>query len=475
MTARDDNAAAPFLFLGSQTPLDPHSGTVASRFGDAPAEVVRAMRTGNLMIDAPAEKAMVQTWRVLANVLQILQRQGLGPQSLVHQRFFLRDIRDLSAVLRAMALMLPEGCPSTTIVEADGPGVDPMYALHADFVVLAPGGSLVREDISIPALDACTAPFPVATRAGSYIFTTPIAGVDLATGAPVTRFDQLDAGDRELAGSADTGLGEALAAQQVQAFRHIDAILRSQGSSLAWQIRQNGWLRIPMRDFGPASAVRARLFSGANAAAFTSLTVSALRDERALFEYGAIALVPPRRPDDVQRSVPAEAHGIASYYVGAVAAGPYVFTAGEVPVDATVPRVIESFADVGGDAWRVHDSRIGGDSTILAQAHYVYQALARCLESFGASMVDVVHQTVYLVDCNDCPAVERVASGYFGAELPPTTVVPITSTSPYAQSRLEVELIADSSGRAVREGAAQRRTMNSRRSSNINQTEYDPR
>jgi len=313
--------------------------------------------------------------------------------------------------------------------------------VHADFVAVADDSKLVPRNVSLPALNALTAPYPLATRAGPYVFTTPIAGVDVRSGVPLRRIAELPVEEQALADPPYSVLGEEAAVQQVVAFRHIEAVLRAQGSSLAWQVRQNGWMQLPMRDFGPASRMRARLFAG-RAAALTSVQVRGIRNPGALFEYGVFAVVPGADDDAPVRELPSHAHGMADYYVGAVRAGAYVLTAGEVPVDVARPGPIRGFGDLEAALRALAASRVDACGPVLAQATYVYAKLADALRSVGADMQDVVHQTVYVTDARDCAAIERVATLYFGADLPATTVVPIVGTSPYAESRLEIELVA---------------------------------
>jgi enamine deaminase RidA (YjgF/YER057c/UK114 family) len=181
--------------------------------------------------------------------------------------------------------------------------------------------------------------------------------------------------------------------------------------------------------------VRRRLFSGDNTGPFTSLTVSGLRSADALFEYGVIALVPGER--EWQRTLRNPPHGIASYYVAAVRAGPLVVSAGEVPVDAAAASAVTTLPPGASSHGRIDASGVA-----LAQAFDVYGKLERALADYGAAMADVVHQTLYVIDGADVAAIERVAALTFGHTLPPTTVVPILSTSPFRESSLEIEVIA---------------------------------
>jgi len=432
--------AGQFLFLGSQTPTDLETGKLVKGFKDLPQEAHRQLSIGLLLIDVPDERILCQTWCIFRNLKNLLAQQGLSFDNIVHQRFFLKDMKDLPGLERVILIFMPNERPSTTIIEATNAGVNEEITVQADFIILTGEGGIKRQNISISGLDHLTAPYPLGTRAGQYIFTTPVPGVDPETGKLVTRVAELKKEEQELAEPPYTPKGEALAAQQLMTFRHIRHILESQGSSLAWQLRQNGWLRIPMREFGPVAKVRKRLFSGENAGPFTSLTVSGVRREDAFFEYSVIALVPPKGPNDHKREILMATHGIASYYVGALKSGPYVVTAGEVPVDTKVPCIVNKFSDLKGEESFLDYGRVHEAKSIMAEAYFVYRELKSCMAIHGSSMENVVHQTVYMANPADYPALERIATLFYGSELPPTTLIPILGTSPFAEAKLEIEV-----------------------------------
>ena len=60
------------------------------------------------------------------------------------------------------------------IIEATGHGVNDEISVQADFVVIDGATGIRRENISVPELDHLTSPYPLATRAGQFVFTTPL-------------------------------------------------------------------------------------------------------------------------------------------------------------------------------------------------------------------------------------------------------------------------------------------------------------
>ena len=435
--------AGAFIFLGSQTPTDLSTGRLVLGLRDLPPEVKSQFATGIILTDAPDDRILAQAWRIFTNVEQMLRDLGSTLDSIVHQRIFLREMRDLPSVERVLRSFMPSDWPSTAVIGATSDGVDPTIQIQADFVVLAPGSGLQRESVKLPELDHLAAPYPLATRAGRYIFTTPLAGVNPQTGELVQRLSELTDEERAFTEPPYSPDQEAAVAQHMMLFRHIGAILRSLGGTLQGQVRMNGWLRIPFQEFGPLAKVRRRMFSGPGMQVpATSFPMSGLRTKDALFEWQTIALLPATSADDPRKSITMAQHPLAPYQVPALLAGPYLFTAGEVAIDTSVPCVVSRCADLPGDARFMLYGRIHAEHPIMAQTLFVYEKLRSYLEAYGLGMDRALQQTVYMVNPADYPLVERVASLFFGAKLPPTTIVPIRGVSPFREALLEIEITA---------------------------------
>ena len=435
--------AGPFIFLGSQTPMDLETGKLVKGFKDIPEEARRQFAFGVVLVDVPKERALAQTWRIYQNIKDILAEQGSSLDNIVHQRIFLKDMRDITSVERVILHFMPSERPSTTIVGATHPGVNEEIAVQVDIIALAGKEGIKRENISVSGLDHLAAPYPLATKAGQYIFTTPLAGVDPETGRLVNRLEELSAEDRELAEHPYDAKEEAAMAQHLTIFRHVRRILETQGAPLESIIHNNGWLRIPMRDFPPLAKVRRKLFArpgGANPC--TSFPMSGIRRGDALFEYEVIALTPPKTPGEYRKEILMDTHPLTGYYVAALKAGPFVFTAGEVALDTTVPTHINDFSCLKDEGYFLPYGRVHEEKPIMAQAWYVYQLLKSYTETNRSSMENVVHQTVFMANPADYPALERVATLFYGSKLPPTSLVPILTTSPFEEATLEIEVVA---------------------------------
>ncbi len=119
-----------------------------------------------------------------------------------------------------------------------------------------------------------------------------------------------------------------------------------------------------------------------------------------------------------------------------------VLTAGEVAIDTSVPRLVNGFDQLVGEGRGLAFGRIHEDKPIMAESWCIYSKLKNYIEASGATMGDVVHQSVYMVHPSEFPALERIAALFFGAKLPPTTLVPVLGATPYRDATLEIEIVA---------------------------------
>lgn len=107
-------------------------------------------------------------------------------------------------------------------------------------------------------------------------------------------------------------------------------------------------------------------------------------------------------------------------YSQAIAAGPFVFTAGQIALD---PATMEL---VGTDA--------------AQQTERVFENLRAVLEAAGSGLERVVKTTVFLADMADFAAMNTVYARYFGAHKPARSTVQAAALPKGA--RVEIEAIA---------------------------------
>jgi enamine deaminase RidA (YjgF/YER057c/UK114 family) len=141
----------------------------------------------------------------------------------------------------------------------------------------------------------------------------------------------------------------------------------------------------------------------------------------------------------------------SSYYSQAVAAGPYLFLAGQMPVETGTGRFIRGYADIPEEGRFLATGRSHSDTRngpIAAQTWFEYDHVRRVLEALGASMGDVLNLTVYLQDLRDLPTFYRVHQRFFPAEGPAMTVTEFAEVG-HGGTLVEIEVTALLPGRGL--------------------------
>ncbi len=107
-------------------------------------------------------------------------------------------------------------------------------------------------------------------------------------------------------------------------------------------------------------------------------------------------------------------------YAQAIAAGGFLFTAGQIPLDPATMKLVP------------------GD--IAAQTARVLDNLDAILRGAGATLRDVVKTTVFLADLSDFAAMNGVYAERFGAHRPARSTVQVAGLP--AGARIEIEVVA---------------------------------
>ena len=107
-------------------------------------------------------------------------------------------------------------------------------------------------------------------------------------------------------------------------------------------------------------------------------------------------------------------------YSQGIAAGGFLFTAGQVPLDPVTMKLVE------------------GD--IAAQTSRVLESLSAILAASGCSLSSVVKTTVFLAEMGDFAEMNRVYAERFGAHRPARSTVQVAKLP--AGARIEIEVIA---------------------------------
>ncbi len=426
-----------FVFAGGMTPHDPLTGVLTRDMTAMPSDARTTMRTGVYFVDSQLERIKSQAWQVVKNLKQALRQMGSAPEQLLHLRVFLRDIRDEPAVLDVLQKVLGD-LPSGEIIQSWNPGAPESFDIQLDAIALT--GQSQRTNISMPALDRLSAPFALATRGGDLLFSSCVAGLNLERDELATRLTELPTSSRAIAEKALGPLTrrvESYLSQQLKIWEHFHAVLKNQSIPETNILLNFMWVRRSMREMADGYTNRLLLQATGSKHCLTTFPTAGLRFPEALVEGRIVAVYPDaKRP----KTIKIGDHGMSGSYVGAVQGGGLIFTSGEVPVQTEAGHPIRSAIDLDDDMRGFEVGRFHREAPIMAQADYVLRKLKATLAHYGVSFRDVVHQTLYLTNPEDFPALERIASLHFGPTLPPTTIVPIHRPSNAPESRLEYEV-----------------------------------
>ena len=107
-------------------------------------------------------------------------------------------------------------------------------------------------------------------------------------------------------------------------------------------------------------------------------------------------------------------------YAQGIAAGGFLFTAGQVPLDPATMKLVE------------------GD--VALQTSRVFDNLEAILRGAGCGLADVVKATVFLTDLGEFPKMNEVFAARFGAHRPARSTVQVSRLPAGAQ--VEIDLIA---------------------------------
>lgn len=123
-----------------------------------------------------------------------------------------------------------------------------------------------------------------------------------------------------------------------------------------------------------------------------------------------------------------KAHAAAAHFSHVIGAGPFLFVAGQIPVDTSQPGspLVRGYADIPEQGrflsvGRSHEDARNGP--IAAQTWFTYDLIRKHLEGAGSSMDRIMNLVVYLQDMRDFPTFHRVHEHFFPGDAPALTVI----------------------------------------------------
>jgi 2-iminobutanoate/2-iminopropanoate deaminase len=278
--------------------------------------------------------------------------------------------------------------------------------------------------------------WPVAVRAGQFLFLSGQVPIDRVSGRLVAGYGDLPPQGRWPASGSllVDALEEPMAAQVWWLYDRIGRTLEQLGSSAPAILLLSGWVS-DFRQWPVMNRIRAGTFGPDRYPACTTFQVPWVGADGAVAAFETLALA-----DGPLRKEPLGSSRQVGAYLPGSKVGSLLFLAGEVPADPERGLIVRGYADLDADGRALATGQIGADGwegRIRAQAWFVYQRIARLLADSGSSLQRVVKQNVYLRDPRDYPAFEGISRQVFGDALPATSVVTVDE---YGHRDFDVEV-----------------------------------
>ena len=146
-------------------------------------------------------------------------------------------------------------------------------------------------------------------------------------------------------------------------------------------------------------------------------------------------------------------HTAAATFSHIIGAGPYLFVAGQIPIDTSKPGapLVRNYDDIPEQGrflrvGRSHEDTRNGP--IAAQTWFTYDLIRQHLEAAGSSLGAILNLTVYLQDMRDFPTFHRVHERFFVASPPALTVIEVCEVG-HKGTLIEIEPTAIVPNRGV--------------------------
>lgn len=413
--------AGQFLFLSAQTSVDMDTGKIIRDIADMLPELRKVDICPE--VNAYFGPIMAQTWVIYQNLSKILATQGACLNDIIRQRIYVPHLRDIRWMEKVMLSFFPEEKPATLILGVPNRGLHEDIRVWVDAIALMPqAGGLQKETIYLPALEKVTAPYPQAVRVGQFLFFEGYTGVDLRSGHPVTTLEELgtEAENVWVEGRFYNATSQATRCQYWLIFNHLGQLMESQGANLDDLFTVEGFSRHGMRDICDRLYLREKIFKTPQNAPHSShlgnYSLSPIPDVEII--WGGIALLPgeyQKEPTSYSRDKP------VGLYSRLIKAGPIAYAGGS-GFRATEQKGFIAFSDLADKGRFLAQSRIGNNHPIMTRAWHIY---SNSLAKAGVEASQVIHQTIYLKNPSEWPAVESIARVIFDGRIPPTTIVPV--------------------------------------------------
>lgn len=274
--------------------------------------------------------------------------------------------------------------------------------------------------------------WPTCVAAGPFLFVSGQMGLRTSDGRPCASYDDV----RGLPPGPGndhawvSGMEAPMGAQALALYARYRELLASQGTGLGNLLRYHVYQR-DKRFFPVFDRVRRHHETAPPAS--TAVGVGRFDpDDEARLCIDAIAYRPSAGPAYGARTVlgGSTRHAAAAHFSHVVGVGPYLFVAGQIPVDTSQPGapLVRNYDDIPEEGrflrvGRSHEDARNGP--IAAQTWFTYDLIRQHLEGAGSSLRQVLNLIVYLQDMRDFPTFHRVHERFFPQDPPALTVVEV--------------------------------------------------
>lgn len=387
--------------------------------------------TGRIHIDAADLHLKQQTRAVYRAISAALAEIGLGPEHVLHQRVHLHDMRDYGRWVDVLATDFPDWRPATTVF-GEGAGLPPGIEVAVELVASATArAEVVRSEFAAAATD----PFPGATTAGDWIFTSAVVPVNPDGRVVDSSRDLKPYGNIEAVTEFEPqgGLGrhdERLAAQMLAVYGNMRRILEAAGGDLNSLVKQNGYVRMHMKSFTPIEAARRSLFTTAALAppASTVQVADLGPSDEAMLQFEAIGI---RRGANTELTrIASSATTPYGFYTPVARAGHVVFTAGELAYSSDIGGVV--------GAWENDAGR-----SLVPQSRFVARRIAALFAAAGVEPGGIKRLNVYLRDRGHSEAWRRLTLEELAGADPAIVETTVLDCGPYESCLFELDGIGE--------------------------------
>jgi enamine deaminase RidA (YjgF/YER057c/UK114 family) len=304
--------------------------------------------------------------------------------------------------------------------------------------------------------------FPVAAKAGPFMFISGQMGLDRTTGLPLRLYSELP-GKRPfpaLGMMAPDSWEETFIAQSARMYENLDILLKGQGAGKDSLLFYSIYMRA-MRNFPVIVRARSALFQGEFAPPSTASQLPELALPEAVVYFDPIAFVPHGDTKLDARVVLKSKHldqGPLSNYQLGTRVGPYLFFAGIVAAQPETGFVVRNGHDLDRAGWQRPSGKLAArliQEPISAQTYLIYEFFEKLLVEQGARIEDLLKIFIYVRRMPDLPAIEAVSQAFLKGSLPAASAIGVQSLA-MGDFLIEIEGMALAPGmgaerRSVRE------------------------